>query len=419
MEIKRDVYVDKLLGKRGNGMVKIVTGMRRTGKSYLLFKLFYDRLLSEGVSPDHIIRINLEDRYNRELRDPDALLDYIEAATTDKHATYYVMLDEIQMVSEFEDVLNTLLHRPHMDVFATGSNAHLLSKDVITEFRGRGDELRLHPLRFAEYLTARPSTPRDEVLKEYMLYGGLPQMVSMPDDEQRRDYLSTLFKHTYITDIKQRYNIRNDADLEELIDIIASSVGSLVSPMKIRNTMATVRASTISYDTVKRYIDMLEDAFMIERAVRYDIKGRKYIDTPVKLYFEDLGLRNARLNFRQTEEPHLLENLIYNELRARGMAVDVGQVVVGGKDPEGRSTRTTLEVDFVCNRGFHRYYVQSALTLFPEEKMAQESASLRHIHEAFKKIIISPTGITTYQNHDGIIIMPLFDFLLNDNAFDL
>lgn len=419
MEIRRDIYVDKLMVRRGNGMIKIVTGMRRSGKSYLLFKLFYDCLLSEGISPDNIIRINLEDRYNRALRDPDALLDYVMEAATDKYSTYYVLLDEIQMVREFEDVLNTFLHRDNLDVYVTGSNARFLSKDVITEFRGRGDEVRVHPLRFAEYVTARPDISHTEALRDYMLYGGLPQTATMDSIEQRQEYLHSLFRQTYLMDIIQRYNIRGDSDLEEIIDILASSIGSLVSPLRIRNTMVSTKASSISYDTVKRYVDMLEDAFIVERAVRYDIKGRRYIDTPIKLYFEDLGLRNARLNFRQSEEPHLLENLVFNELRARGMAVDVGQVVVGGKDAQGRSCRSTLEVDFVCNRGFHRYYIQCALSLNPEEKMAQECASLKRINEAFKKIIISPDAFTTYQNPDGIIILPLKEFLLNDAALDI
>ena len=419
MEIKRDIYIDKLLLRKGNGMIKIITGMRRSGKSYLLFKLFYDHLLNESVSPDNIIRINLEDRYNQALRDPDALLDYVTAAASDRHSTYYVLLDEIQMVREFEDVLNSFLHRDNLDVYVTGSNARFLSKDVITEFRGRGDEVRIHPLRFAEYVTARQDLSQAEALRDYMLYGGLPQIATMSSDEQRREYLAALFRQTYIMDIRQRYNIRDDSNLEEMIDILASSIGSLVSPLRIRNTMASAKASTIAYDTVKRYIDMLEDAFIVERAVRYDIKGRRYIDTPVKLYFEDLGLRNARLNFRQSEESHLLENLIYNELRIRGMAVDVGQVVVNGKDTEGHNIRSRLEVDFVCNKGFRRYYIQTALTLSSEGKMEQECASLKRINEAFKKIIITADGLTTYQNPDGIIIMPLRDFLLNDTALDI
>lgn len=415
MEIKRDIYLNKLITRKHNNMVKVVTGMRRSGKSYLLFRIFYSHLTSNGVNDEHIIRLNLEDRLNKKLRDPDALLEYIYSKTTDS-SMYYVMLDEIQFVDEFEDVLNSLLNRGNIDAYVTGSNAKFLSKDVITEFRGRGDEVRVHPLSFKEYLSATDNTPREQALLDYMTYGGLPQTAGMATPEQKEDYLKTLLAHTYITDIKERYRIKNDADLEELIDLLASSIGGLVNPTKLQNTFKTVKRRDISYDTIKNYLDMLQDAFVIEKAVRYDIKGKRYIDTPSKYYFEDLGLRNARINFRQAEQTHLMENLIYNELRIRGLSVDVGEVVVNTKDENGISRRKNLEVDFVCNRGFRRCYIQSALALPTTEKMEQECASLRRISDSFQKIVIVGGLAPTYQTDDGILILNIFDFLLDEKS---
>jgi predicted AAA+ superfamily ATPase len=414
MEIKRDLYLQKLMHCRHNGMIKIVTGMRRSGKSYLLFKLFADALLQEGIPADHIIKINLEDRRNSVLRDPDALLKYIDSFITDNQM-HYILLDEIQLVNEFEDVLNSYLNMHNADVYVTGSNAKFLSKDVITEFRGRGQEIRIHPLCFAEYMStkANPNVYDMNHLFEYMQYGGLPKVATMTDDAERVEYLKSLFLNTYIKDIKDRYAIILDDDLEELIDVIASNIGSLTNPNKIQKTFLSVKQSKISVNTIKNYLDYMQDAFMIEKAVRYDIKGRKYISTPAKYYFEDLGLRNARLNFRQTEQTHLMENLIFNELRLRGYSVDVGQVTYYTKDEQGKSERKILEVDFVCNKGYERIYIQSAFALPTPEKHDQEFKSLKNIGDDFKKIVIVGGMQPTYYNDNGILILNIYDFLFD------
>lgn len=413
MEIKRDLYLQKLMHCRHNGMIKIVTGMRRSGKSYLLFKLFADALLQEGIPADHIIKINLEDRRNSVLRDPDALLKYIDSFITDNQM-HYILLDEIQLVNEFEDVLNSYLNMHNADVYVTGSNAKFLSKDVITEFRGRGQEIRIHPLCFAEYMStkANPNVYDMNHLFEYMQYGGLPKVATMTDDAERVEYLKSLFLNTYIKDIKDRYAIILDDDLEELIDVIASNIGNLTNPNKIQKTFLSVKQSKISVNTIKNYLDYMQDAFMIEKAVRYDIKGRKYISTPAKYYFEDLGLRNARLNFRQTEQTHLMENLIFNELRLRGYSVDVGQVTYYTKDEQGKSERKILEVDFVCNKGYERIYIQSAFALPTPEKYDQEFKSLKNIGDDFKKVVIVGGMQPTYYNDNGILILNIYDFLL-------
>ena len=417
MEIKRDFYLQKLLSSRSNGMIKVVTGMRRSGKSYLLFNLFADALIKEGVPADHIIKINLEDRRNNELRDPDNLLHYIDSLLADDRM-YYILLDEIQIVKEFEDVLNSYLHVKNADVFVTGSNAKFLSKDVITEFRGRGQSIMLHPLNFGEYMSVQnqPDIYDMRLLNDYMQYGGLPQMVLMNDENEKKEYLRSLFTHTYLKDIKERYAVQLDADLEELIDVIASSIGSLTNPHKIQNTFKSTKQSGITQDTIKKYLDYMQDAFLIEKAVRYDIKGRKYIDTPAKYYFEDLGLRNARLNFRQTEQTHLMENLIYNELRLRGYSVDVGQVTLNVRNDKGISERRQLEVDFVCNKGYERVYIQSAFALPSAEKQEQEFNSLKHIDDSFQKVVIVGGMQPTYRNNDGILILNIYDFLLNKVA---
>lgn len=418
MEIKRDLYLSKLKDRMHNGMIKVVTGMRRVGKSYLLFHLFYDFLLSIGVKDSHIIKINLEDRHFKELRDPDVLLKHIDKLISDKD-DYFILLDEVQYVAEFEDVLNSLMHIDNADVYVTGSNAKFLSKDVITEFRGRGDEIRIHPLSFCEYMSFHDETSPEQCLRDYMSYGGLPQIMAMVNPAQKEEYLKQLFEHTYLVDIKERYGIRKDAVLEELIDLTASMIGSLVNPSKLQNTFKSVLKKDVSFELIKNYLDMLQDAFLIERAVRFDIKGKRYINTPVKYYFDDLGLRNARINFRQSEETHLLENLIYNELRYRGYAVDVGEVTLNCKDEDGRSFRRDLEVDFVCNRGFKRVYIQSALALPTAGKKEQEFNSLRHIKDSFQKIVIVGGFAPTYQTDDGILVVNIFDFLLKDNFLDI
>ena len=417
MIIERNLYLDKLLSHRHNGMIKVVTGMRRCGKSYLLFNLFVDALNKEGVDDKHIIKINLEDRRNKELRNPDTLLKYIDSMLIDENM-YYILLDEVQMVSEFEDVLNSYLHVSNADVYVTGSNARFLSKDVITEFRGRGDEIRIHPLSFKEYCGSQNKTKDiNQLLADYMLYGGLPQAAIMEERKEREKYLSNLFTHTYLKDIKERNAIHHDDDLEELISILSSSIGGLTNPLKLSNAFKTVKHSDISKDTVKKYLDYMQDAFLIERSVRYDIKGRKYIATPAKYYFEDLGLRNARLNFRQSEKTHLMENLIYNELRLRGYSVDVGMVMLNTKNNEGKSERKQLEVDFVCNKGYDRIYVQSAFDLSSEEKQEQEFRSLKQIKDNFQKVVIVGGFQPTYRNDDGILILNIYDFLMKEDLF--
>ena len=396
-------------------MIKVITGVRRCGKSYLLFNLFYEHLKTSGVDDEHIIKVDLEDRRNKTLCDPDKLLEFIDSRLTDD-GQYYVLLDEIQKVDEFEDVLNSYLKLQNVDVYVTGSNSKLLSKDIITEFRARGYEIKVRPLCFREFMSVYQGPSREQALLEYMTYGGLPQILTMENAEEKEDYLKSLFASTYIRDIKERYKIVNDADLEELIDVMASSIGGLTNPLKLQNTFKTVKHSSITSDTIKRYIDIIQDAFLLEKSVRYDIKGRKYIDTPAKYYFEDLGLRNARLNFRQIEETHLMENLLYNELRLRGLSVDVGQVVLNYKDVEGKSQRKVLEVDFVCNRGGKRYYIQSALSLPNPEKVEQEQNSLLRIDDNFQKMIIVGGMTPTHINDNGIIIMNIYDFLLNENS---
>ena len=413
MNIERPIYLQRLIDRRHNGMVKIITGLRRSGKSYLLFTLFCQYLKEQGIDDTQIIKLDLENIYNERYRNPLPLLDYISQRVTDTKE-YFILIDEIQLLDRFEEVLNTLLKNPQLDVYVTGSNARFLSKDVVTTFRGRGDELRIHPLSFSEYMSVKPDAPFLEThLNEYMLLGGLPQTVTMPTEQQKKGYLQQLFSNTYLIDIKERYSIRNDDDLEELIDVMASSIGSLTNPQKIANTFRSEKRSTITRDTVKTYLDYMQDAFLMERAVRYDIKGRKYIDTPAKYYFEDLGLRNVRLNFRQTEHTHLMENLIYNELRMRGYSVDVGQVTQNTKNENGISERKQLEVDFVCNRGQDRIYIQSAYALPSEEKTEQELRSLKQIKDSFLKVVIVGGMQPTFRNDDGILILNIFDFLLN------
>ena len=417
MEIKRDLLLNRLMGLRHNKMIKVITGMRRCGKSYLLFNLFSNALKAEGVDEQHIIKVNLEDRRNKELRDPDKLLKYIDSRFLDDKM-HYILLDEVQLVSEFEDVLNSYLQVENADVYVTGSNARFLSKDVITEFRGRGFEVRVHPLSFQELRGSFQEEPIERLWVKFMTFGGLPQVVTMISDKERIAYLKNLFKHTYLKDIKERYDIKLDNDLEELIETLASTVGGLTNPRKLADTFHSVKKSTISQDTIKVYIDYLQDAFIIERALRYDIKGKRYIDTPSKFYFEDLGLRNALLNFRQVEKTHLMENAIYNELRSRGMAVDVGEVIWNTKDEEGKKIRKTLEVDFVCNQGYKRLYIQSAFSIPDDEKREQELQSLKRIDDSFQKIVIVGDHSPRYQNEDGIMFMDVYDFLMDKGSME-
>lgn len=386
--------------------------MRRVGKSYLLFELFANRLRAEGTAADHIVKINLEDRRNNALRNPDNLLAYIDAQIKDSQM-HYILLDEVQMVAEFEDVLNSYLHVPNADVYVTGSNARFLSKDVITEFRGRGDEMHVYPLSFREFVTTRDTMYMEQTLGEYMQYGGLPQVATIESPQERKDYLQQLFLNTYLRDIKERYEILLDSELEDLVDMVASGIGGLTNPLKIQNTFRSVKQSKISSATIKQYLDYMQDAFLIRKAIRYDVKGRKYIETPAKYYFEDLGLRNARLNFRQTEQTHLMENLLFNELCRRGYSVDVGQVSQNTRNAEGKSVRQQMEVDFVCNEGYQRVYIQSAFALPTQEKREQELRSLRLIHDNFRKVVITGGLQPTYQDEDGILMLNIYDFLLD------
>lgn len=389
--------------------------MRRCGKSYLLFTLFKNYLIKQGVKEDHIIGVNLENRLNKSLRDPDALLQYIDSRLS-SYGQYYVMLDEVQMVSEFEDVLNSFLSISNVDVFVTGSNAKFLSKDVITEFRGRGDEIHVRPLTFREVADFRDDYSQD-MIREYMLYGGLPQVVLENDVNKKVSYLEQQMEHTYLRDIKERYEVRQDSDLSELVDIMASCVGGLTNPPKIADTFKSVKHSSISVDTIRLYLEYMEDAFVLERVTRYDIKGRKYIDSPFKYYFEDLGLRNARLGFRQVEPTHMMENMLYNELRAIGMKVDVGQVFAEVKIEDGSRQRKTLEIDFVCNRGYERVYIQSAYAMETEEKRDQELASLRKLRDGFRRIVIVNGLQPTYMNEEGVYIINLMDFLRDPEKY--
>ena len=415
-KIERNIYLNRLIDSIGNGMIKIVTGVRRSGKSFLLFRLFVEWLQSQGIDDAHIIKVNLEDRLNKQLRDPDVLLNHIYSHILDD-GHFYVLLDEVQMVPEFEDVLNSFLDKENVDVFVTGSNAKFLSKDVITEFRGRGEEIFMQPLSFGEFMSVYEGS-YELGLDEYMTFGGLPQVLSYKTEKEKSNYLKGLFRKTYITDIVDRYGVRNTTELGELLNIVASCIGSLTNPTKIANTFASVKNVRITNETVQKWLEYLCDSFLVAKAVRYDVKGRKYIDTPSKFYFCDLGLRNARLNFRQTENTHLMENLIYNELIYRGYNVDVGVVVTEMKDEEGKRHKVQLEIDFVCNQGSKRIYVQSAYRLPTEAKQNQELFSLTKADDSFKKVVIVGEDQLVHRNEKGIVTMSLRDFLMDKDALD-
>jgi len=415
--IERQKYLDELISLKENGMIKVITGMRRSGKSYLLFEIFSSYLESDGVDANHIIKIDLEDYKNKSLRNPDNIYEYIENRIVDND-TYYILLDEVQMLDDFVDVLNGLLKKQNVDVYVTGSNARFLSKDVITEFRGRGFELRIYPLSFSEYMSAYQGSMQSGI-NEYMLYGGLPQILSHKTDEHKAQFLKSLFAETYIKDIKERYNIKKDDDLEELIDIVASGIGTLTNPNKLSNTFKSEKKSVISYDTIKDYIEYLCDSFLVEKSARYDVKGKKYINSPYKYYFMDLGLRNARLNFRQFEKTHLMENLIYNELRIRGYNVDVGVIHAVTRDNERKQQRSNYEIDFICNAGSKRYYIQSAYRMETDDKIKQEKSSLLKVDDSFKKIIVVGEEVPITRDDNGITIMNIYDFLLKSNSLEL
>ena len=414
MVIERNKYLQELVSCRHNGLVKIITGMRRCGKSFLLFRLFRRFLEDNGVANDHIVEMAFDDYAFKEFRNPDKFYAYVKGRIIDDQP-YYILLDEVQMLDEFEDVLNGLLHIPNADVYVTGSNAKFLSKDIITEFRGRGYQIHVSPLSFAEFMSVYEGD-REDGWNEYLLYGGLPPVVLLKTEEEKVKLLDSLLAETYIIDVVNRNKIKNDSELNDLFKILASGIGGLTNPQRLSNTFQSVKNLSISPATIKKYIECLSDAFLLESCNRYDVKGRKYIGTPLKYYFSDLGIRNALLGFRQQEKTHLMENAVYNELCARGYSVDVGNVEVNTVDEKGTKVRRMLEVDFVCNRGYKRCYIKSALSLPDREKMQQESASLLRINDSFMKYVITGDRIKKYQNDDGIVIMNVLDFLLDEQS---
>ena len=417
MEIRRDRYLERLIAHKGNGRVKIVTGIRRCGKSYLLFQLFKRHLIETGVKPNHIIEIQLEDRSNKELRNPDACLAFIKKQIKDQKP-YYLLIDEVQLMDEFEDVLNSCLHIENLDTYVTGSNSKFLSKDIITEFRGRGDEMYLRPLSFKEYRTIQPDKPFDDVWTEYMTFGGLPYCALLPSREEKADYLKRLFDEVFLRDIIERNRVQNDAQLENLLNVISSAVGSLTNPKKLEDTFTSSGTGKLSAVTIKQYLDYLCDAFMIEQAERYDIKGKRYISTPYKYYFTDTGLRNARLNFRQLEETHLMENVMYNELCLRGYSVDVGVVEINERQEDGKYVRKQIEVDFVCNKADERVYVQSAFSIPTTEKRQQEERPLVNVGDGFRKVVVTKDNVIRHNDENGILIMSLHEFLMDERALE-
>lgn len=431
MQIKRDFYLQKLIDRKHNQMIKVITGIRRCGKSYLLNTLFYQHLLSEGIAEDHIIRfafdsaddlvligeslINIEQR-NRKV-DPEKFMAYIRSKVADSDM-YYLLLDEVQLLDCFESVLNGYLRKDNVDVFVTGSNAKFLSSDIITEFEGRGDEVHMYPLSFAEFMSVY-SGDKYEGFSEYMLYGGIPLVVLRQKMEDKAALLKNLFSEIYVRDIAKRNKVKNIGELEDLLNVLSSSIGSLTNPEKLKNTFRSVKKSRITANTIKKYLSHLEDSFLVESADRYDIKGRSYIETPKKYYFSDLGLRNARINFRQFEQTHAMENAIYNELRMRGYSVDVGVITVSEKDSNGKSVRKQLEVDFVCNLGSKRYYIQSAYSLPDEEKRQQEIRPFRKIDDSFKKIVITKDIVPAYYDENGVLTINVYEFLLDLSSIEM
>lgn len=417
MRISRDKYLNDLIVRMHNGLIKVVTGLRRSGKSYLLFEIFKSYLLENNISEDHIIEISLDQRKNKQYRDPDTILDFIEKSIVGDDM-YYIFLDEVQMLDDFEEVLNSLMHIKNADIYVTGSNSKFLSKDIITEFRGRGDEIHIFPLTFKEFMQVYDGD-KYEGLSEYMVYGGLPLVATMKTDDQKIKYLENLFEETYLKDIKERYKIEKVQEMDDLIKVLASSVGSLSNPSRIADTFKSSLKSDVSMNTIKSYITYLEESFLINEANRYDVKGRKYIGTPLKYYFEDIGLRNAKLEFRQIEETHLMENIVYNELRTRGFGVDVGMVETKEKNKSGGFEKKRLEVDFIASKGSHKYYIQSAYNLATDAKVKQEKNSLLNINDSFKKIIIVKDLIKPQRDESGIVSISLYDFLLDEDSLSL
>lgn len=431
MEIKRDVYLNRLITRKQNGFIKVITGIRRCGKSYLMNKIFYNYLLSEGVKKNHIIKFAFDSaddlvligediiditEQNRKV-DPRKFMKYISKKISDDEI-YYLLLDEVQLLGNFEAVLNGYMRKDNLDIYVTGSNSKFLSSDILTEFEGRGDEIHILPLSFSEFFSVYEGT-KEEAFDDYMIYGGLPAIASMKTDEQKVTYLITQMKNVYIKDIVIRNNLNSDQEISELVNILASGISSLTNPRKLENTFKSVKNSTLCAYTIDKYIDYLKDSFLISKAERYDVKGKKYISTPYKLYFEDTGLRNARLNFRQIEETHLMENIIYNELRFRGYNVDVGIVKFNEKTTEGKEIRKQVEIDFVANQGSKRYYIQSACAIPNNEKWKQETRPFDKTNDSFKKIVIIEKSIKPRRDDKGYVMMGIKEFLLNSNSLEL
>lgn len=412
--IERNDYLKKLIDRMGNGMIKVITGIRRCGKSYLLFKIFYNYLLENGVDKSHIIALQLDDRLNIKYQDPDYLCEYVRQRIIDNEP-YYILLDEVQFVHDFESVLNSFLHIGNADVYVTGSNAKFLSSDIITEFRGRGDQIYLSPLSFKEYFDYC-KIDFDDAWNEYSMYGGMPYLLTCKTDEQKVSYLENLFKETYLKDIVERNNIRNTEVLEDILNIVSSSIGSLTNPTKLSNAFKSIKNIVVAPNTIRQYLDYCVDSFLLHKAYRYDVKGKKYIDTPLKYYFTDIGLRNARLGFRQLEENHIMENILFNELIIRGYKVDVGVVPISEKNENSNYVRKKLEVDFVCNLGYERYYIQSALSIDDTEKREQEEKSLLKINDSFRKIIIVRNNIKKWMDGNGTLFLSLKEFLTNPDS---
>lgn len=430
MEIQRDYYLEKLIGRKGNNLIKIVTGVRRCGKSYLLNTIFYRHLLESGIKKEHIIKfafdsaedLNLigEDLIDIQLKkrkvDPKKFMKYVNSKIRDKK-TYYLLLDEVQLLGAFETVLNGYLYRDNLDVFVTGSNAKFLSRDIVTEFAGRGDEIHMYPLNFSEFMSCYKGDKYDG-LSQYMLYGGIPMVVLNKNEQDKVKTLQNLFSEIYISDIIKRHNVRNKDVLEDLLNILSSSIGSLTNPEKLKNTFQSIEKKTVSATTIKKYLDYFEDSFLIDSAMRYDVKGKSYIGTPVKYYFSDPGLRNVRINFRQFEPNHIMENIIFNELKMRGFNVDIGVVPIMGKNAKGKAARKHLEIDFICNRGSNKYYIQSAYYIPDAEKRNQETRPLTKIKDTFKKIIVTKDSIAGYYDDMGIYTTSIYDFLLDPNILE-
>lgn len=412
--INRDIYLRKIIDRMDNGMIKVITGIRRCGKSYLLFEIFYNYLLEHNVSSSHIITLQLDDRQNLKYRDPDELCNFIRNKITDSQK-YFILLDEVQLVEDFEEVLISFLHIKNVDIYVTGSNAKFLSSDIITEFRGRGDQIHISPLSFKEFYDGFQKEYED-AWNEYSMFGGMPYLLSCKTEEQKISYLNNLFKETYIKDIVNRNNLRNEDVLEDILNIISSSIGSFTNPTKISKTFKSVKNQIVAPNTINQYLEYCIDSFLIRKAYRYDVKGRKYIDTPLKYYFSDIGLRNARLGFRQQEESHIMENVIYNELIIRGYNVDVGVVTVSEKNENNNYVRKQTEVDFVCNLGFERYYIQSALNIDDLDKREQEERPLINIADSFRKIIIVKNNIKKWKDDNGVLLLGLKEFLLDPES---